>query len=133
MESLDRDRFGQPGTVARERVVRPSAHLHAAVVDDVALEILAREQDRRTIELPPLGTLVGALLWALAPAVALFSLVNWEAAAVAGPGGFLLWVLNRRVARSSIRFADGFVQYRDETPVSGIREDDDVRWQWGRR
>lgn len=132
MDSLDRRTSGQPGTVALERLAHAAAHLHATAVDDRAIQLLAQERERRTIELPPLGTLVGVLLWVLVPAVALGSLVDWEAAAGAGAVGSILWLLNRRAARSSVRFAEGFLRFRDDTPAYGIREDDDVRWQWSR-
>jgi hypothetical protein len=132
MESQHGRTSGQPGTVARERLVHTAAHLRAAAVDDRAIEFLALERERRTIELPPLGTLVGALLWFLVPAVPLLALVDWEAAAVAGAAGLILRMLNRQAVRSSVRFADGFLRFRDDTPVHGIREEDDVRWHWGR-
>lgn len=132
MESPDRRFSGQPGNVALEPLVRPGTHLRSAVLDDRGIQLLARERQRRTIELPPLSTLVGALLWFLVPAISLLSAVDWEAGAVAGVGGLCLWILNRRAERSTIRFADGFIRFLDDTPAYGIREDDDVRWRWGR-
>jgi hypothetical protein len=132
MDSLDQRTSEQPGLVVLERLADAEAHLHATTVDDRAIQLLAQERERRTIELPPLGTLVRAVLWFIVPAVPLGSLVDWEAAALGGAVGLVLWMLNRLAARSSVQFADGFLRFRDEAPAHGIREDDDVRWQWSR-
>jgi hypothetical protein len=132
MDSLDRRTLGQPGTVALERLGPAAAHLHATAVDDSAIEFLAQARERRTIELPPLATVIGALLWFILPAAPVASLVDWETAAVAGGVGLVLWLMNRLAARSSVRFSDGFLRLPDDGPAHGVREDDDVRWQWSR-
>jgi hypothetical protein len=127
MDSLDRRTSGQPGTVALERLGPAAAHLRATAVD-----LLAQERERRTIELPPLATVIGALLWCIVPAAPVAAFVDWETAAVAGGVGLVLWLMNRLAARSSVRFSDGFLRLPDDTPAHGVREDDDVRWQWSR-
>lgn len=132
MDSLDRRTPGQSGSVTLERLVHSAAHRHVTSLDDRAIQLLAEGRERRTIELPPLGTLAGVSLWVVVPSVSLGSLVDWEAAVVAGAVGLVLWKLNRRAAGSTVGFADGFLRFRDDAAVHGIREDDDVRWQWSR-
>ncbi|MBI3749910.1 MAG: hypothetical protein HY262_13860 [Chloroflexi bacterium] len=120
-----------PGTVARERLVPSALHLHAARIDDRAIELLAQGRDRPSVALPPLGDLLGMLAWSLVPAVPLLALVDWQAAAVVGGAGLLVREIRRRGGRPEATFANGFLQFQgDEGRARGIQEDDDVRWRW---
>lgn len=111
-----------------------AAHLHVSRLDDRAIELLAHERDRPSVELPPLGDLLDLLLWSLVPAVPLLALVGWQAAVVAGGAGLLARTVQPRSGRPGATFAEGFLQFQgDEGRARGVQEDDDVRWRWSGR
>jgi hypothetical protein len=133
MEPIDVLDPGRATIVARERLVPGTAHLRTSTLDDRSIAMLALEAERLTVPVPPPGEVVGTLLWILAPAVPLLAVGGYQAAAIAAAGVLVLRLLNRWSARSTIQFADGFLQFqRDAQPAPGVREDDDVRWRWDR-
>ena len=114
--------------------MRSTARLRSPIVEDRSIELLPLDPDRPTVELPPLGSLSVALIWALTPALPFLLLVGPQPALFAGGVGLLIRELNRRAARPGIVFAEGFLRFRgDDAQAQGIQEDDDVRWSWSGR
>jgi hypothetical protein len=131
MEPADPRATGQPGIVACERLEPSKARLRSPLADGHPIELLPIDPDRPTVELPPLGGIIGALAWSLTPALPVLAYVDWPQAVLAGSAGLLLWTLGRHAARSDVAFADGFLRFRgDQAQLPGRREDDDVRWRW---
>ncbi len=133
MEPMEQRAAEQPDTVARQRLVPATPRLRSRVPDAGSFEFLVLDPTRPTIEIPPPDEIIGILLWASIPAVPLAASVGWQPAVIGAAAGLILRTLNRFAAGSGVQFADGFLQFRkDDAPALGVREDDDVRWQWSR-
>ena len=114
-----------PAMLRVDQATRPPS----AAADARALPFRDRALD--VVELD--AEVVGMLLWALLPALPLLAVGGYQAAAIAGGGILVLRLLNHWSARSTIQFADGFLQFHhDADRAPGVREDDDVRWRWDR-
>jgi hypothetical protein len=83
------------------------------------------------VELPPIRSLFGPLLWFLIPGLPMLIRVGWQAAAVTGVVALIVREAHLRANRSAISFGEGFLGYRgrEEWP-HGVQEDDDVHWDW---
>jgi hypothetical protein len=88
--------------------------------------------ERPTIVLPPLRELMEPSAVAIVIAAPLLVLAGWQLALIAGLGATILREVERRMPASS-SFAAGFLPYQaDDAWPRGVREDDDVRWNWSK-
>lgn len=109
--------------------VEPNARMRHPIMEHRVFEPLPASEGP-TVVLPPVGDLRGPTAVALLVAAPLALLVGWQVAIAAGLVATILREVERRVP-ASYSFAAGFLPYRrdDEWP-HGVREDDEVRWNW---
>jgi hypothetical protein len=95
------------------------------------IELRTTDDDRPSVLLPPMRSFIGPTGVALMVAAPVLLLAGWQAALIAGLGAAAYRELDRRVGRAGFSLGDGFLPYRSETGwPHGVREDDDVRWNW---
>ena len=141
---IDRSQIPEPVTVDLDIVgERYRADLGRVVLDrpqgQIRSPILAPRADPQPapadvppgVELPPLRSLLGPLVWVLVLGLPVLLRVGWQAAAVTAVIALMVREAHLRADRSTISFGEGFLGYtaRDGWP-HGVQEDDDVRWNW---
>ena len=73
---------------------------------------------------------MGRVLWAFPIPVALL-LAGWQSALMVAGLDSILHALSLVANRVTFTFADGFLPFRlEDAWPHGVREDDDVRWNW---
>lgn len=114
-------------------LTRPVACLRSPIMEHRPPQPLPPDSERMTVVLPAARDVIRPLAWATLVAVPLLALVGWQAAIAVGATTALIREVDRRVGRSELSFASGFLGYRTrpEWP-HGVREDDDVRWNWSK-
>ena len=114
-------------------VRRPIARICSPIMEHREVRPLARDVEVVAVSLPPARDLVRPLAWAMLAAMPVLAVIGWQAALVAGGLSALIREVDRRVGRSDLSFAAGFLGFRGEmTWPRGVQEDDDVRWNWAR-
>ena len=141
---IDRSQIPEPLTVDLDIVgERYRADLGRVVLDrpvgQMRSPILARRADPQpapadappAVELPPLRSFLGPLVWMLVLGLPVLLRVGWQAAAVMAVVALMVREAHLRANRSTISFGEGFLAYnaRDGWP-HGVQEDDDVHWNW---
>jgi hypothetical protein len=116
--------------LARPVLFRPTGHIRSPIVERRS-DPPPDRGDRPGVEMPPLRSFVGPLVWVIVPALPVMSRVGWQAAFVVGVVAIIVREARLRVSRSTISFGDGFLAYAGENRwPQGVQEDDDVHWNW---
>ena len=116
----------RPVTVA----VEPLARMRSPIMESRSLDSAPTPDDGAAVVLPPLRELIGPSAIAIAVAAPLLVLAGWQVALLAAVGATLIREIERRMPGSS-SLAAAFLPYRaDDGWPHGVREDDDVRWNW---
>lgn len=110
--------------------VEPLARLRSPIMEAPRFDRAPTPDERPGIEIPPLREFMGPSALAIVVAAPLFVLAGWQLALIAGVGATIVREVERRMP-ASYSFAAGFLPYRpDDGWPHGVREDDDVRWNW---
>lgn len=124
---------GTTGAVPRVTLtaLAPVARLRSPIMERRPFVLPPPADDRVTVPLPPLSAFVGASGLALLVATPVFLMAGWQVAIVAAVLAPVARQLRRWANRLTFSIGDGFLPYRAETGwPKGVREDDDVRWNW---
>jgi hypothetical protein len=120
-----------PGPRVIPVAVAPAARLRSPIMERRPIELRTTDDDRPSVLLPPMRSFIGPSGVALMVAAPILLLAGWQVALVAGLGAAGYRELDRRIGRAGFSLGDGFLPYRRETGwPHGVREDDDVRWNW---
>lgn len=124
---------GTEGTVPRAALtaLAPVARFRSPLMDRRPTVTPPADDDRVMVSLPPLSAFLGASGLALVVAAPLLLVAGWQVAAVAAVLAPLARQLRRWANRLPFTIGDGFLPYRaDDGWPKGVREDNDVRWNW---
>jgi hypothetical protein len=112
-------------------VVAPAPRLRSPIMEHRAVARPFLDDDRPSVMLPPIRTVVGPAGIAALVAAPLMLVAGWQVALIAAAVTAVARELDRRAGRATFSLGDGFLPYRPDTgwPL-GVQEDDDVRWKW---
>ena len=131
--TVDLDIVGERYRADLGRVVldRPEGHVRSPIFERRADPRPAPAEVPPGVELPPLRSFLGPLVWMLVLGLPVLLRVGWQAAAVMAVVALMVREAHLRANRSTISFGEGFLAYnaRDGWP-HGVQEDDDVHWNW---
>jgi hypothetical protein len=123
-----------PAEAARWRpiLLAPVANFRSPVMDRARPEWLDLRGSTPSLAVPSLSSVAGELRWGALPALAILLVFGWvQIALLAGVLAIAGRLVDRWIGRSGVSFAGGFLPFRTEDAwPHGVREDDDVRWQW---
>lgn len=110
--------------------VEPFARMCSPIMEHRGFEAIAPAEEGPAVVLPPLSDLKGPTAVAVLVAAPLALVAGWQLGLAAGLVATILREVERRVP-ASYSFAAAFMPYRrDDAWPHGVREDDDVRWNW---
>lgn len=125
------ERSATLGWVAWPELVRPVAHLSSPIMRQRDVRPLPPDPDRVTFSIPPIRDVLGPMAWGIMIAVPILVLISWQAAVVGAVVATIYRAVDQRASRLEFSFADGFLGFRTTTELPhGVREDNDVRWNW---
>jgi hypothetical protein len=114
-------------------LVRPIARLRSPIMDHRPRPTTPPDEDRVMVMLPAARDIIRPMAWATLIALPVLALIGWQAALVVGGTAAFIRAVDCRIARSELSFASGFIGYRPQVGLPhGVREDDDVRWNWSK-
>jgi hypothetical protein len=131
--TVDLDIVGERYRADLGRVVldQPDGHMRSPILARRADPQPATADVPPGVEMPPLRTFLGPLVWVLVLGLPVLLRVGWQAAAIIAVVALMVREARLRADRSTISFGEGFLGYRgrDGWP-HGVQEDDDVHWKW---
>ena len=91
------------------------------------------DRDQPGLTVPAARDVIRPVGWALLVAIPVLFIVGWQLALLLGVASAIVRTVDGLIGRSNLSFADGFIGFRAEAAwPKGVREDDDVRWNWSK-
>ena len=110
---------------------RPVPRFRSPIMESRVVIPVPADRDQPGLTVPAARDVIRPVGWALLVAIPVLFVVGWQLALLLGVASAIVRTVDGLIGRSSLSFADGFIGSRAEAAwPKGVREDDDVRWNW---